>query len=335
MIKQIQMFLGPARAQALVLWLGITGLASLALNTIVDQYEWVRPVQTLLVLVFFIGAAVIIGGRMTREERLRWLAILSPSIGALLLAVTVLPNLALPLVGAAAGWIVAGMFLFRQRVPREFQEAVRHFRKGRYEEAVGAMGELIKADPENEHYYRFRAEIFRIWGKLDRARRDYERMAQIVPTSAVAYNGLAEVFLQSGRYAEAQDAAQRALELAPDEWVAAYNLGMINDRTGASEHTVAHLQRALALKVPDARHRLLIHLYLARAYSRQGDLNGAERALANLKRHRHGLEEWQSLLNHPEAAALRAVLEADVQTAADLIGGKLDVNALAARSAGG
>lgn len=35
-------------------------------------------------------------------------------------------------------------------------------------------------------------------GKLDRARRDYQKMTQIDPTSAVAFNGLAEVNLQAG-----------------------------------------------------------------------------------------------------------------------------------------
>ena len=51
------------------------------------------------------------------------------------------------------------------------------------------------------------------------------------------------------------------------------------------------------------------------------------------QRHKNGLEEWQNLLEHPEAATLRAVLEGDIQTAQDLIDGKVDLKALAGSKA--
>ena len=40
---------------------------------------------------------------------------------------------------------------------------------------------------------------------------------------------------------------------------------MIEDRLKQSENVVEHLQKAIALKVPDIRHRLLIDFYLLRA----------------------------------------------------------------------
>lgn len=329
MIKQIQIFLGPARVRAFILLLGITGLISLILNAVrTPNNTWVTPVQTLMVVIFLGGAAIIFGGRLRREEQLRWAAILAPSVGAILLGLTVLPDLLLPLLGAAAGWIVAGAFLFRRRIPKEYTDAIKYLRKGEYEESVKAMDGLIKDEPDNENYYRFRAEVFRMWGKLDRAKKDYTQMVEVAPESAVAYNGLAEVYLQSGQYVEAQRAGQRAYELAPDEWVAAYNLGMIEDRLQTPDPAIEHLKLALALKVPDVRHRMLIHLYLARAYSRKGDMDAAQLELGQMKRHKNGLEEWQNLLVHPEAATLRAVLEADIQTAQDLIDGKSDLKAI-------
>ncbi|MBZ0299238.1 MAG: tetratricopeptide repeat protein [Anaerolineae bacterium] len=325
MLEQIRTFLGPARIQALILLFGLTGLISLILKSLDPQEApWATDVQSILVIVFLVGAGVIIGSRMDREARLRWLALLAPAIGALLLGLTVLPNLLLPLAGAAVGWIVAGIFIFRPRIPRQFQVAVRHMRNGEYDDAVKAMNELIKEDPENEDFYRFRAEIFRLWGKLDRARKDYEQMIEIVPDSAVAYNGLAEVQLQSGRYAEAREAGLRAYELAPEVWVAAYNLGMIEDRLGDAAQAVVHLQEALKQKIPDARHRLLMHLYLARAYSRLGDTESAHQQIDLIKRQRAGLDEWQHLLEHEQAAPLRAVLADDVQLAQDLIDGRIE-----------
>ncbi len=328
MIKQLQLFLGPARLRALVLLLGITGLLSLALNAFAGDSDWARTVQTALVIVFLLGATWVIGGRMQREERLRWTAILAPAVGAIILGQTVLPQFALPLLGAAAGWIVAGAFLFRPRIPKEYQDAIRALRKGEYAQSVEAMSTLIEAEPENEQYYRFRAEVLRLWGRLKQAREDYETMARLAPDSAVAYNGLAEVLLQSGKFAEAHQAALKAYELAPDEWVAAYNLGMIEDRLREAQPAVEHLQQALALKVPDVRHRLLIYLYLARAYQRLGNAQAAQEAVENLRRYKSGLEEWQHILEYEQAAALRAVLAADIETAQELVSGNADAETL-------
>ncbi|HEX2906636.1 MAG TPA: hypothetical protein VHO69_07245, partial [Phototrophicaceae bacterium] len=67
-LNRIGIFLGPNGTRALIVWLAFTGLASLILNAFVNQYDWVRPVQTLLVLAFLIGAAVIVGVRLPPEE---------------------------------------------------------------------------------------------------------------------------------------------------------------------------------------------------------------------------------------------------------------------------
>src|SRR5690606_5878214 len=114
MLEQFRLFLGPARIRALILLLGLTGLLSLILNALdAEDAAWVTSAQTLLVLIFLIGAVVIVAGRMDSAARLRWLSILAPSIGALILGVTVLPHLLLPLAGAAVGWVIAVVFLFQ------------------------------------------------------------------------------------------------------------------------------------------------------------------------------------------------------------------------------
>jgi tetratricopeptide (TPR) repeat protein len=325
MFKQIYTFFGPARAQAFVLLLGITGLLSLILNAVQgEETSWVTTAQSLLALIFLLGTVAIVFSRLEREARLRWAAILAPVVGALLLGLLVLPDLLLPLAGASVGWIIAGLLLFRPRIPRDLQQAVRHLRKGQYDEAIQAMNRLIKEQPENPDHYRFRAEIFRLWGKLDRARRDYEQMIRLAPDSAVAHNGLAEVYLQSGQYQEARTAGLRAYALAPDAWVAAYNLGMIEDRLGQSEQVVEHVTQALRQRIPDARHRLLMHLYLARAYERLGNADAAQEQIMLLRKERAGLKEWQDLMRHEQAAPLRAVLEADIEQARAVFDGQLE-----------
>ena len=328
-LDQFRLFLGPARLRTLFLLVAITGLLSLILNVIVDQYDWVRPAQSGLALIAFLGFIVIVGGRMEAEDRARWAALLLPSAGLIILGLIVLPNLLLPLTGAAFGWIIAGLFLFRARGPMEYQKAIRHLRRNEYEDAVKAMDSLIKAEPNDPNHYRFRAELLRLWGKLDRARRDYHQMTELDPNSAVGYNGLAEVSLQAGDHVKALEAAQKAAELAPDDWVALYNLGMIEDRLGQASATIEHLQKALELRVPDVRHQLLIHLYLTRAYARSGDLANAGEHLTALKKHRSGLEEWQKILENEQAATLKAVLGDDVETAQQLVDGKLSAAELA------
>jgi tetratricopeptide (TPR) repeat protein len=329
MIIRLQLFLGPARFRAFILLLGITGMVSLILNVIVDQYIWVRPVQSLLVLIFLVGAIVLFAGRMTSEDRRRWLVIMSPAVGAVLLGLVFLPDLQLPLFGAALGWIIAGVLLFRRRVPMQYQKAIKYLRKNEYAEAVKVMDELIKNEAGDENHYRFRAELLRLWGKLGRARRDYQKMIELVPDSAVAYNGLAEVCLQAGDYEAALAAGQKAYDLAPDEWVASYNLGMIEDRLGKSEDVIEHLTRALELNVPDARHRLLIHLYLTRAFSRLGQMDAAAGEVEAIQGEKDGLEEWHLILESAQAATLRAVIANDVQAAQALINETLHVADLA------
>jgi tetratricopeptide (TPR) repeat protein len=330
--EQFRLFLGPARLRTLFLLIAFTGLLSLILNVIVEQYAWVRPAQSGLALVAILGISAIVGGRMQPEDRSRWAALLLPAVGLIILGLLVLPNFLLPLTGAAFGWIIAGLFLFRARGPMEYQKAIRYLRRNNYEEAVKAMDSLIKAEPDDLSHYRFRAELLRLWGKLERARRDYYRMTELDPNSAVGYNGLAEVSLQAVDYDQALEAGLRAAELAPDDWVALYNVGMIEDRLGKSSAVIEHLRQALALKVPDVRHRLLIHLYLARAYARMSDLANAGEQLEALKKHRSGLEEWQKILENEQAATLKSVLGEDVNTAQQLADGKLTLEELAETS---
>jgi len=320
-------FLGAARLRALFLLIAGTGLLSLMLNAVQGE-TWVTAVQSGLLLIAIFGAAVIIVGKLEREDRQRWVALLVPALGAVLLAIFFLPNLATLLFGAAAGWIVAGLLVFRGRSPMEYQKAIRHLRRSEYEEAVKIMDGVIQADPDKPNHYRFRAELLRLWGKLDRARRDYFKMTELDPTSAVAFNGLAEVNLQAGRFDDALTAANKAAELAPDEWVALYNLGMIEDRLGRSDEAIDHLTRALDLGVPEVRHRLLIHLYMARAYARKGDTAAAQAEVIALRKDKNGLSEWSPILASDQAETLRAVIGEDVAAAEQLIGGKLDVAAL-------
>lgn len=328
MLKRAQVFLGPTMSRVFVAWFAITGLASLILNVVVNQYDWVRPVQSLIVIVFLVGVVIIVMIRLAPEERRRWLAILVPALIALFIGLLIVPQLSGLFLGLAVGWMIAGTLISRGRGPMEYRAAIKHLRKNQYTDAIRVMDGLIRADPDQPNHYRFRAEVYRLWGKLKQATKDYQKMTQLAPDSAQAFNGLAEVHLQAGEYQEAWQAAERANQLAPDDWVTYYNLGMIEDRLRESKLAVEHLNQALGLKVKDARHRVLIHLYLARAYGRMGDSSQAKSQVQALRKLQNGLDEWETILKSDQAATLRDVIGDDVQTAQELVNGELSAEDL-------
>jgi len=304
-----------------------TGVASLILQIMGLQEAIVS--QNALLGAFIVGAIVIIGSRMDVEQRGRYASILIPSFGLVFIGVTWFPQYVWLFMGAAFGWAVIGLLLFGNAgSPLQYRQAIKAMRDNDYKTAVEAMDSLIKEEPDDPNHYRFRAELLRLWGKLGRARRDYQTMLEKSDHDAdraVAYNGLAEVDLQAKKFQEALASAQQAYDLAPDEWVAAYNLGMIADRLGDAPLALDSLKKALKTDIPDSRHRLLVYLWQARAYARQNDISSAKASLDSLKKEQAGLKEWQKILPDEQANVLREVLQADVSLADALIKGDADV----------
>ena len=323
-------WLGPARSQALFWLLAITGLLSLILNAAASTIKapadrlWVVPVQSALLLIFLGGASIIVLSRLQPDERRRALIIVGPALFAVLLTILI-PSFWLLFLPIGIGWIFIAYVSSQGRVRSEYRTAIKHLRKSEYDKAIDVMTGLIKNEPETADHRRFRAELFRLANKSARARNDYEKVITLMPDSAVGYNGIAEVYFQEGQYGEAYENAREAYAREPDEWVTSYNLGMIEDRLSPPEEyagdAIAHLNRALKLSIPDSRHRLLVHLWLARGYARLNDSARADAEIAALKRERTGLSEWKVIFESDQAELLRAVLQGDVSLADRLIDG--------------
>ncbi len=321
-IQRFVTWLGPARAQVFFVLLAVTGLISLILNAVRGKdTSWIPAVQSGAFVVFLIGAALIVITRMDRQDRRRGVVIIVPAVFALAAALF-LPSFWLLFVPFAIGWVFIAFIASQGRVRQEYQTAIKHLRKDEYDQAIDVMSDLIKAEPEDANHRRFRAELYRLSGKVFRARSDYEKLIELEPTSGIGYNGLAEVYLQDGEYEQALGYAQKAFEIEADQWVAPYNLGMIEDRLRHTADSITHLQQALKVGIPDSRHRLLAHLWLARAYVRDGDAANADAELAAMKRERTGLGEWKTVFESKQAAVLRDVLLDDVTLAEKLIEGE-------------
>ena len=319
MFRRFITWLGPQRAWALFLLLGGTGAVSLMLQAVGPDVAWVVPVQNGLLLIWLVGTVVILVSRLDSFGR-RPLLI---SVGPLLIGIAVglfVPPLLPWFAGAGLGWLIVSQFILRRGVRREYRQAIQHLRRGEYDQAVQIMNGLIRAEPEDSAHYRFRAELRRLQGKPGRALQDYRRIIELEPDSGVGYNGLAEVYLQEGDFEQALTYAQQAYAREPDHWVAPYNLGMVEDRLGMASEAVEHLQSALRAGL-ESRHRLLIHLWLARAYARLGRGEDVSRELAALREQRRGLKDWQTIFESEQAETLRGVLGADVELAQRIFDG--------------
>jgi tetratricopeptide (TPR) repeat protein len=318
MLQRLSSPLNTPRGRAIVGLLVLTGIISVVISIAAAGRAWNVPVQTLLALIFVLGAALIAA---PEGGRLRTLSIAAPAVGAVLLGITVLPDLQLLLLGLAVGWIIAGALIFRKQTPVELRQAVREMRKGNYDAAVESVNTLIKREGDDPEHYRLRAMIFRLDGRFDRAKRDYEKMLSLAEGNAgdairaEAYDGLAEVHVQAKRFEAAHDAALAAHELFPENWVPLYNLGLINDRLNRPQLVVDYLNTALKLGIPDDRQKLLTYLYIARAHTRLHDAQKATDAVEKMGNLWKGLEQLQKLISDEQAAPLSAVLADDVATA--------------------
>ena len=322
MLTRFQLYLGRERFWALGMLLVVTGGISLVL--LAFDTTWSAVLQTMMALVFVFGSGLIFGSRLSPFQRTRWATVLLPALGLVLIGLFLAPQFLSVLTGAGAGWVIAALLLFnRSRAPQEYRLAIKAMRRNDYATAVSTMDALIKVEPKMANHYRFRAELLRLWGKLGRARRDYEIMIELEPDSPVAWNGLSEVQLQAGNYTEAQKAGLSALELAPESWAAMYNLGLVYDRQHDPVPAIETLQGALSIGVPDRRHRLLVVLYLTRNQLRLGQRDSAAQSHRQLLSLRNGVRDWEQIINSDQADTLRSVLGDDITLAKRLAEGEL------------
>jgi len=322
-LSPLATFLNSTRGRAVVILLIATGVVSIVIGTMSAGAAWVAPVQTLLLLIFVVGAAL----AYAPEEQYKLIAALAaPAIGALILGITLLPQYLWLLLGASVGWIVAGLFLFRPQTPPEVMKAVRQMRKGNYSEALEAINAVIQRDRENPEHYRLRAMILQLGDMPTRAHKDYENMLKYAPPGnegdalrAEAYNGLSEVNLQARRYEAANEAAHQAHDLYPKNWVPLYNLTLINDRLKNNDAAISYGEEAMEIGIKDRRQRLLAYLYMARAHVRRGEVAKAQEYVDTIEHMWKALEELQKLIEDEQSAPLAAVLAKDVKTARALM----------------
>ncbi len=322
MLRELERWLGKRNLRLLFGLLVVTGAASLILQVAFPGESWSLQLQTALVLIFVGGTAYLVSQRMSPETRQRMLMTLLPAMGAVILGL-IIPSLLRLLLGAALGWLLTAQLLMRNTEKREYKLAVKAMRKQDYPKAIEMMSHLIKTEPNTAEHYQFRAQLYRLNQDLKRARKDYEKVVQLAPDSGVGQNGLSEIALQMGDLDSARTWGEQAYAQVKADWVALYNLGMVADRQQDSAAAIEYLTQALAMKLPDSRHRLLTKFWLARAYFRQGNQAKMTETLEDLKREKSGLRDWKIILESDEAAAtVKDLLAEDIRQAEALMQGR-------------
>jgi len=318
--RELANWLGPQRAR-LLSGLILGGLIVVVLLIAAFSGEsWLPRVIALVFWLMLAGASLIVNSRLPDRSRPQLWRSAGPALGLLAWAV-ILPRQGLFFAGASIGWLVLAQFVLRSRVRMEYQAAIRHLRHNEFDQAIEVMDRLIEAEPADPEHYRFRAELYRLSNRVSQAQHDYEMMIGLIPDSSGGYMGLAEVFAQTGEFEKAHPYAVSALERDVQNWMSAYNLGMIEDRLSHAASAIEHLETALTIGLTQSRYRLLTRLWLARNHYRLGQHEAAQQQLELLRNERAGLEDWHLILSSDQAAPLRGLLEPDVQLAECLLDG--------------
>jgi tetratricopeptide (TPR) repeat protein len=172
---------------------------------------------------------------------------------------------------------------------------------GRYLTSLEAGWEVVNEDSHNLKGYYWQAEAARnlakvafqratslnpnswqgqlLLGDIYRQRRDwaaaishYNAAAQLKPTSAAAYLGLATLSWENGSFDQAKVSLDKVLEIDPENAQANLELGDINVRSHRFDEALPLLQKSLA---HDTHHSLLVHADLGKSYAELGQLDRA------------------------------------------------------------
>jgi tetratricopeptide (TPR) repeat protein len=116
-------------------------------------------------------------------------------------------------------------------------------------------------------------------GDIYRQRKDwaaavshYNAAAQLKPTSAAAYLGLATLSWENGSFDQARASLDKVLEIDPENAQANLELGDIDVRFRRFDEALPHLRKSLA---HDAHRSLLVHADLGKSYAELGQLDRA------------------------------------------------------------
>jgi predicted TPR repeat methyltransferase len=132
----------------------------------------------------------------------------------------------------------------------DLEKAISLHRAGRLDEARRLYDRIVAADPRNASAWHFLGVLQHQCGESDVAVASITRALELDPSYADAYNNLGNVLRETSLYDAALHAYEGAVALAPDHADAWNNIGVV--RSGRGDHAAAEKAYARALEInPD------------------------------------------------------------------------------------
>jgi Flp pilus assembly protein TadD len=129
----------------------------------------------------------------------------------------------------------------------EVRQSVDLIQNNKLAEAIELLQGAVKKNSEDAEAWQYLGVALSRQGKIDDARRAYEKAARLRPESPAPRTGLAHCFLLSGKLQEAEKEAQKALKLNPKSDEARYFLAAVRLNEGKSFDAVEEVEKAIEI----------------------------------------------------------------------------------------
>lgn len=128
-----------------------------------------------------------------------------------------------------------------------FNSGVDFYHQRDYAKAIQAYQKVIEIDPGYAEAYNNLGIIYQEVGDLDRALSSYQKAIEINPKYEKALNNMGVLLYLKGRYEESVQAFQKALTLNANNIESHINLGILFKKQGQVDQAIESYHRALAI----------------------------------------------------------------------------------------
>jgi len=135
----------------------------------------------------------------------------------------------------------------KQKLDRQYQEAVAQYDAGRYAEAAAQLESLLPYAPDSFGIHEMLGLSYASLGQEKKALPHLETAVRLQPDSAAGRTSLATLLSHLGKPELAREQFRKALELAPQDFDANHNLGEFYVQTGKIAEALPLLERAQRL----------------------------------------------------------------------------------------
>lgn len=128
-----------------------------------------------------------------------------------------------------------------------FNRGVYFYRQREMAKALQSYQKVIELDPAQAEAYNNMGILYQDLGDFNRAQEVYQKALEINPRYEKAHNNLGTLFYLANRYEESMAAFQKALAINPRNIESYCNLGALYKKIGQGEKAVEYYQKALAI----------------------------------------------------------------------------------------